>query len=756
MREGSQFGEYQIIKHLASGGMAEIYLARSSNPNGANPLVALKVVHADKAEDQALVDMLQDEARIVHEFNHPNICKVFNFGQIEDTHYIAMEYINGKDLHQILTRCSDLKLSMPFDVLTFIACEAAKGLYSAHIQCDASGRPLNIIHRDVSPQNILISYDGDVKIIDFGIAKANQRSTGETECGVLKGKFNYMSPEQTWSSSDIDARSDIFSLGICLYEMICGEMLFNEERILMLLDLIRKAEIPSIRKRRKDVPDQLEQIALKALARERDDRYPTADAMQLALSKFLYAQWPDFTPARVKTFMAQVFSDQPKADKNKQSKSASSAQREPQALLLQPNQIEEDEDEGDRTVLASDFMSPNFENAGESTIAVEPEMLESGIEWVDAEPHSNADEDATSLVNPGLYPDASKFASPSVSMTQEELSVPPSLTPAVGLNARPQAIPLTLKKTVPLRPQAVLQATQQASPPPPSEIAFYPPPIESAAQRPNGPASWQQNSSTNLQGLPPPALLSSFNAIPSVAPVDVYATNTNGRATLQQAIPLYPQRRNRLLKNVIPALVLLAVVALGIYVLTHQAAPNLPSSNQNQPLYVSLTTSPDGAQIWLNGQPQLASNGNPLITPLLLQVAQQGIATELRFEHQGYQPYEMTFIPDSASAQPDAEGKLIQALNTIQLTPLPGKLRILSNPPGAEIELTNYREIYGKTTPFEQTLERKNSTVILKLNGYETQKRDIIWGDQTELEVNITLPARPSPQSGKRNNRRRH
>lgn len=754
MREGSKFGEYQIIKHLASGGMAEIYLARSAHPNGGNPLVALKVVHADKAEDQALVDMLQDEARIVHTFNHPNICKVFNFGQIEDNHYIAMEYINGKDLHQILTRCSDLKLSMPFDLITFITCEAAKGLYSAHIQCDASGQPLNIIHRDVSPQNILISYNGDVKIIDFGIAKANQRTTDETECGVLKGKFNYMSPEQTWSSSDIDARSDIFSLGICLYEMICGEMLFNEEKILMLLDMIRKAEIPSIRKRRKDVPDQLEQIALKALARERDDRYPTADAMQLALSKFLHSQWPDFTPNRLKAFMAQIFSDQANPGKAKQGKSASSAQHEPQALLQ--SGFEEDEDEGDRTVLASDFMSPNFETAGESTLAVEPEMLESGLEWEEMEPRSHGDEDATSLVNPGLYPDASKFESPSASLTQEELPVPPELTPAVGINAHPQAIPLTLKKTVPLRPQAVLQATQQASNSPPSEVAFYPPPIESAAQRPSGPASWQQNSPTNLQGLPPATLLSSFNAIPSVAPVDVYATNTNGRATLQQALPLYPQRRNRLLKNVIPALVILVVVALGIYVLTHQAAPNLPSSNQNQPLYVSLTTSPDGAQIWLNGQPQLAPNGNPLITPLLLLVAQQGIATELRFEHQGYQPYEMTFIPDSANAQPDAEGKLIQALNTIQLTPLPGKLRILSNPPGAEIELTNYREIYGKTTPFEQTLERKNSTVILKLNGYETQKRDIIWGDQTELEVNVTLPERrPLTPAGKRNHRRR-
>ncbi|MCB9522852.1 MAG: protein kinase [Myxococcales bacterium] len=308
MQEGQRFGPYELIKRIAYGGMAEIHLARASGIGGFEKLLALKVIHPKFSTDQEFIDMLVDEAKIAVQLSHVNVGQIFDLGRIEDTYYIAMEFIDGKDLYQLLVKCSELEIEIPFDIIVFIAMEAAAGLQYAHTKADNYGRPLNIVHRDISPQNVLISYDGEVKIVDFGIAKASQRSK-ETESGVIKGKFFYMSPEQAWGDR-IDARTDIFSTGICLYEMITGEMLYNEEKALALLDKVRKAEIPPMRARRRDLPPALEGIILKALARDRDKRYQSAGELQRALSAFLYSNWPDFNRGRVKAFMRQVFGDQ--------------------------------------------------------------------------------------------------------------------------------------------------------------------------------------------------------------------------------------------------------------------------------------------------------------------------------------------------------------------------------------------------------------------------------------------------------------
>ena len=241
MQEGSQFGPYQLIKRIAYGGMAEIHLAKTQGIRGFERLLALKVIHPKYSEDQEFIDMLIDEAKIAVQLNHANIGRIFDLGRIDTTYYIAMEFIDGKDLYQLLVRCAELDIHIPIDLIAFIGLEMAAGLQYAHTQKDNYGRPLNIIHRDISPQNILLSYDGEVKIVDFGIAKASQRSR-ETESGVIKGKFFYMSPEQAWGHA-IDGRTDIFSTGICLYEMITGQMLYNEDKALALLDMVRRAEI---------------------------------------------------------------------------------------------------------------------------------------------------------------------------------------------------------------------------------------------------------------------------------------------------------------------------------------------------------------------------------------------------------------------------------------------------------------------------------------------------------------------------------
>ena len=307
MQEGSQFGAYQLIKRIAYGGMAEIHLAKTQGLQGFERLLALKVIHPKYSEDQEFIDMLVDEAKLAVQLSHGNICQTFDLGRIDNTYYIAMEFIDGKDLYQLLVKCSELDIEIPFDIIAFIALSTAAGLQYAHTRSDNYGRELNLIHRDISPQNVIVSYDGEVKIVDFGIAKASQRGK-ETESGVIKGKFFYMSPEQAWGEN-IDHRTDIFSTGICLYEMITGEMLYNEEKALVLLDKVRKAEIPDMRALRPDLPAELERITRDALRRDRDERYESAGALQGALSGFLYKNWPKFNRRRIADFMKHVFGD---------------------------------------------------------------------------------------------------------------------------------------------------------------------------------------------------------------------------------------------------------------------------------------------------------------------------------------------------------------------------------------------------------------------------------------------------------------
>jgi serine/threonine protein kinase len=308
MQEGQQFGPYQLVKRIAFGGMAEIHLAKTSGIGGFEKLLALKVIHPKYSEDQEFIDMLIDEAKIAVQLSHVNICQTFDLGRVDSTYYIALEFIDGKDLYQLLVKCSERDIAIPLDLVAFIGMEMSAGLHFAHTKSDNYGQPLNLIHRDVSPQNVLVSYDGEVKIVDFGIAKASKRSR-ETESGVIKGKFFYMSPEQAWGDQ-IDARTDIFSSGICLYEMITGEMLYHEEKALLLLDKVRKAEIPNMRVRRRDLQQQLEQIVLRALSRDRDRRFQTAGELHAALSGFLYGNWPNFNRSRLMEFMRHVFGDQ--------------------------------------------------------------------------------------------------------------------------------------------------------------------------------------------------------------------------------------------------------------------------------------------------------------------------------------------------------------------------------------------------------------------------------------------------------------
>ena len=287
--------------------MAEIHLAKTKGIAGFEKYVALKMIHPNFAEDDQFIGMLIDEAKIAVQLNHGNIAQTFDLGRVGDTYYITMEYVDGSDLYKILRRSSEIDYALPLDVCAFIAKEIASALDHAHRKRDHAGKTLGIVHRDVSPQNVLISYSGEIKLVDFGIAKATMKAR-QTAVGVIKGKYYYMSPEQAWGEP-IDARSDIFSVGIVLYEMITGQMLYLEEDLHKLLDMARKADIAPPSTLRKGIPPQLERIVMHALDRDKRTRYQSAADFATDLERFLHAYSPVFTATKVAALVKQIIGD---------------------------------------------------------------------------------------------------------------------------------------------------------------------------------------------------------------------------------------------------------------------------------------------------------------------------------------------------------------------------------------------------------------------------------------------------------------
>ncbi len=296
-RVGDRFGPYELVAQIAAGGMAEVYLARSVGVSGFEKYVALKIVHSKYSQDPHFAQMLVEEAKIAVYLTHVNIVQVFDLGRIGDTYYIAMEYVDGADLYRIMRALTERGIQMPPGVAAYVVHEVCSGLDYAHRCRDQLGNPLHIIHRDMSPQNVLVSRAGEVKVADFGIAKAAFRAT-KTEVGVIKGKFYYMSPEQAWGKP-LDQRTDVFSTGIVLYEMLAGRMLYLEQDMGRLLKLVRRAEIPPLRERRPDVPEELERITMKALARDPKDRWQTAQEFGQALQRYVIRFHPDFSVQEV-------------------------------------------------------------------------------------------------------------------------------------------------------------------------------------------------------------------------------------------------------------------------------------------------------------------------------------------------------------------------------------------------------------------------------------------------------------------------
>ncbi len=319
LKKPIQFGKYYLLDRVNVGGMAEVFKAKAFGVEGFERLVAVKRILPAIAEDVEFISMFIDEAKIAVQLSHANICQIFDLGKVEDSYFIALEYVFGKDLRAIFDRCKqrpvDGSLSMPIAQACFVVMKACEGLDYAHNKRDASGEELHLVHRDVSPQNILISYDGEVKLIDFGIAKAVGKASN-TQQGILKGKFGYMSPEQVRGLA-LDRRCDVFSLGIVLYEMLTGERLFVGDSDFSTLEKVRNVEIlpPSTYNRR--ISDELERIVLKALAKDVEDRYQNAIDLHDDLQAYMYTAGEFYSRKDLATWMRRVFGEEIRAEEGK-------------------------------------------------------------------------------------------------------------------------------------------------------------------------------------------------------------------------------------------------------------------------------------------------------------------------------------------------------------------------------------------------------------------------------------------------------
>jgi len=285
------YGPYRLLDRIAVGGMAEVFKAKRSGVEGFEKVVAMKRILPHLSDNKEFVDMFVDEAKMVAGLTHPNIVQIYDLGRIDKSYYIAMEYVQGRDLRTILKRAKEKGLRMPLDLCLRIAGQVCSALEYAHRKKDDRGRKMEIVHRDVSPQNILISFEGDVKLADFGIAKAATKASS-TDRGALRGKLLYMSPEQAWGQA-MDRRSDIFSLGIVLYEMVTDQKPFlGGGTEMSILEMVRQCRIESPRRANPRISDSLESLILRALAREPGARFQDAGEMHRAIDKVLRERQP--------------------------------------------------------------------------------------------------------------------------------------------------------------------------------------------------------------------------------------------------------------------------------------------------------------------------------------------------------------------------------------------------------------------------------------------------------------------------------
>jgi serine/threonine-protein kinase len=303
---GRRIGKYEIVTRLSVGGMAELFLAFTAGPGGFRKFVALKQILPDVQKDDQFVKMFLDEARITASLAHANIGQVFDLGDQDGELYLAMEFLAGQNLEQLLVASSKQQRPLPLGFSARAVRDACLGLHYAHSYTDPSGKPRPVVHRDVSPKNVMVTFDGNVKVIDFGIAKAKGR-LGRTQVGMVKGTTGYMSPEQVRGSEQLDGRSDLFCVGVILHEMLCGRRLFSGAHEAEVMMKIADGEVTPPSRINPRIPEALSQVVMRALAREPAERFASGREMARAIEAACGAEL--FHEEQMAAVMRQLFGD---------------------------------------------------------------------------------------------------------------------------------------------------------------------------------------------------------------------------------------------------------------------------------------------------------------------------------------------------------------------------------------------------------------------------------------------------------------
>jgi serine/threonine protein kinase len=310
-----RFGKYLLLDHLVDGGMAKICRARYLGEQ-ADKIVAIKMVQPQFSQDESFKTMFMDEIKVTFGLIHPNIVQTYDYGLHNEQLYVAMEYCDGRNLKEYLDKLREKKFVFPVEISVYIITQVCQGLHYAHTLTDKlTGKAANIIHRDISPHNIMLTYDGAVKVIDFGIAKA-ETNTESTQAGTIKGKLSYLAPEYL-EGLELDPRYDLFAVGITLWEMLCSRKLFKASNDLAVLKKIQECRIAPPSTINPNVPKELDEIVLKALARDRDQRFENMDQLNRALIKFLYSTFSDFNASDLSYFAKELFKEEIKKDREK-------------------------------------------------------------------------------------------------------------------------------------------------------------------------------------------------------------------------------------------------------------------------------------------------------------------------------------------------------------------------------------------------------------------------------------------------------
>ena len=303
---------YRIIEKIDAGGMAEIYRGEAVSIEGFARQVAIKRILPSMCTDKKFVAMFLDEARLSMQLTHANIVQIFDIGKADDTYFVVMELIDGSNLRRLMQRAINQGTEFPIALACYTIMETAKALTYAHERTNAAGETLGIVHRDVSPPNLLLSKQGEIKLTDFGLAKAASHAQ-QTDAGVIKGKFAYLSPEGV-EGKPADPRADIYSAGIMLWEMLCGRKLFSGKTDMETVELVRKGHVPNPSELRPEIDAELDRIVQKVLAKNPKRRYQSARALEQALSSYLYKHNMPVTASTVGDFVVSMLTTEEDAE----------------------------------------------------------------------------------------------------------------------------------------------------------------------------------------------------------------------------------------------------------------------------------------------------------------------------------------------------------------------------------------------------------------------------------------------------------